>query len=46
MFFFMENLNRYNESLEEQCIFLRFVHFYVGFTELCVLPLPHLTFNP
>ena len=39
MFFYMENLNRCNKSLEEQCIFLRFVHYCVGFIELCGFPL-------
>ena len=39
MFFYMENLNRCNKSLEEQCIFLRFVHYCVGFFELCGFPL-------
>ena len=47
--FFMENLNRCNESLEEQCILLRTIHYSEGLTELCVFPLPcpsaFLTFN-
>ena len=30
MFFCVENLNTFNESLEEQCIFLRFVHYSQG----------------
>ena len=39
MFFYMENLNRCNESSAEQFIFLRVVHYCVGLTELCVFPL-------
>ena len=35
----MENLNRFNESSEEHCISLRYVHYCVGLTELCVFPL-------
>ena len=44
MFFFMENLNRFNESSEEHCISLRYVHYSEGLTELCVFLLPHLPF--
>ena len=46
MLFFMENLNRCNESSEEHCIFLRFVHYCEGFTELVGSPCPICLFNP
>ena len=36
----MENLNRFNESSEEHCISLRYVHYSEGLTELFVFPLP------
>ena len=47
--FCVENLNRCNKSFEEQCIFLRFVHYCEGFMHriVCVPPAPSafLTFN-